>query len=155
MTTDQCVAMFSAAISFLGLLLVAIQLRGSNRQSKLDSQIRLYDINRKLISLGFSHPQLFEILTDAQGIDPTLERRYLQLWLNQLSLVHSFEGSGVLQEEYQKSLYAELREMLAMCNVRRQWQKFGKSYPASFQKSVNDILGEAGPGSANFDTAKN
>jgi len=70
MTTDQYVAVFSAAISFFGLLLVVIQLRDSNEQRKLESQIRLYDITRELISLGFSNPQLFEVLKDSENVDP-------------------------------------------------------------------------------------
>ena len=69
MTTDQYVAMFSAAVSFLGLLLVVLQLREGTEQRKLESQIHIYDINRKLISLGFSHPELFDVLKDGKGID--------------------------------------------------------------------------------------
>lgn len=144
MTTDQYVAAFSAAMSFFGFLVVAFQLRDNTAQRKLESQIRLYDINRELISLGFSHPQLFEVLKDAEGVDATVERRYLQLWLNQLSLIHAFKGRGVFGTEYQKSCEADLRDMMSMSNMQRQWRGHGEYYPASFQKSVNDILRETG-----------
>jgi hypothetical protein len=142
MTIDQGIAVFSAAISFVGLAIVILQLREGNAQRKLESQIHLYDINRKLISLGFSHPQLFEVLKDAAGVDLVIERRYLQLWFNQLSLIHSFEGNGVFQREVQESFDVDLRDMLTMANMRRHWQTFGKYYPDSFQEAVNDILNE-------------
>ena len=51
-------------LTFAGLVFVAWQMRDANKQSKLESQIRLYDINRELISLGFSKPELFEVLKD-------------------------------------------------------------------------------------------
>ena len=144
MTIDQWVATFSASVSFAGLLMVALQLREGNRQRQLESQIQLYDINRELISMGFSHPQLFRILEDAEGVNPTLERRYLQLWLNQLALIQSFQASGGFRKDVEASFDADLRDMVMMSNMRRQWERFGKYYPASFQRMVNDILDEAG-----------
>jgi hypothetical protein len=144
MTIDQWVGSFSAVISFAGLLLVAVQLRDSNRQRQLESQIRLYDINRELVSMGFSHPHLFGILEDAEGINPTLERRYLQLWLNQLALIKSFQESGGFRKDVGASFNADLRDMVVMSNMRRQWERFGKYYPTSFQRMVNEILDKAG-----------
>jgi len=144
MNIDQWVAVFSASVSFVGLLMVAVQLRDGNRQRQLESQIQLYDINRELISMGFSHPPLFRILEDGEGINPTLERRYLQLWLNQLALIQSFQASGGFRKDVEASFDADLREMVVMANMRLQWKRFGKYYPASFQRMVNDILDEAG-----------
>lgn len=155
MTTDQFVAIFSVSISFFGLLLVVIQLHGSNQQRKLESQIHLYDLNRELLSLGFSNPQLFEVLTDAKGVNPTLEQRYLQLWLNLYSLVHAFGKSGVFHGDVEESFDVDFRDVLSMANMRRHWQRFGKYYPASFQKSVNDILDEAGFDRTETGAAKN
>jgi hypothetical protein len=131
-------------LTFVGLLFVTWQIREANKQSKLESQIRLYDINRELISLGFSKPELFEVLKDESKADPTLERWYLQLWLNQLSLFHSLKSAGVLESDYQESVEHDMRDMFGMPNMRRHWQTYGKYYPASFQESVNNILHEAG-----------
>jgi hypothetical protein len=131
-------------LTFAGLVFVALQMRESTQQLKRQSQIHIYDINRDLISLGFSHPKLFEILKDAPDADHTLERRYLQLWLNQLYLIDSFKKSGAVTKDFRESTARDLRDMMLMKNMRRQWQQFGKYYPASFQESVNDILKEAG-----------
>jgi hypothetical protein len=81
---DHFVSVFSALLSFVGLILVVIQFRRATTQREAESLVKLADINRELLSLGFDHPQLFPILEDSPKVDPVLERRYLQLWLNQL-----------------------------------------------------------------------
>ena len=131
-------------LTFAGLLFVAWQMRDANQQRKLETQIKLYDINRELISLGFSLPEMFRVLEDAKGIDSTIERRCLQLWLNQLALIDSFKRSGAFERDVQDSFEADLRGMMSMQNLRRHWKEFGKIYPVSFQKSVAKILHDTG-----------
>jgi hypothetical protein len=143
MTIDQWLSASLDVISLLGFVVVIIQLRDSNLQTKLGSQIRIYDINRELISLGFSKPELFSILKDAD-VDPTIERRYLQLRLNQLCLVYSFKRSGTFAKEDQEGFETDLRDMMKMKNMRRHWGEFEKYYPASFRRFVNDLLRYAG-----------
>ena len=53
MTLDHWVSLFSASISFIGLLFVAVQIRDSTRQRKSDSLVKILDTNRELIVLGF------------------------------------------------------------------------------------------------------
>jgi len=144
MTLDQCISVVSALIALVGLLFVAKQLYDANSQAKLSSQIQLYDITRELLSLGFSNPELFEVLTDKKGVNPVLEQRYLQMWLNQLSLIYSFERRGAFEADVQESFDRDLRDIFGMSNMRRHWQKFGKYYPASFQAYVNAIIAETG-----------
>ncbi len=127
-----------------GLVVVAKQQHDGNRDRRLNSQIQLYNINRELISQGFSHPQLFDILVDKAKVDPVLERRYLQLWLNQLSLLHSFKIQGVMQKEVAESFDADLHDIMGMSNMQRHWDHYAKYYPASFQASVNQLLHKAG-----------
>jgi len=145
MSLDHWVAVFSASVSFVGLLLVALQLRDSTRQRELDSLVEVYDINRQLLSLGFSHPQLFTILDDAKNVDPVWERYYLQMWLNQLSLVHTYLQRSVVGGELRESLNRDLADFMIQQNMRRHWQKYGKAYPVSFQKLANDLIKDNEP----------
>jgi len=145
MSLDHYVALFSALISFAGLLLVVLQLRDSNRQRESESLVELYDINRQLLSLGFSHPVLFQILEDKKATDPLWEKRYLQMWLNQLSLSHAYLQRSVVQPELKASLERNLIDFMTMENMRRQWQQYGSFYPASFQDCVNEILKKVEP----------
>ncbi len=140
MSFDQIVSLSSATISFVGLLLVAWQLRDGNRQQELASLVEIYDINRELISLGFSHPQLFAILRDTKDADLIWERRYLQMWLNQLSLIHSYLRRSVYDAELKECLERSIADFMMMENMRGHWEKYYQFYPVSFQKSVNDCL---------------
>jgi hypothetical protein len=140
MTFDHLVSLFSATISFAGLIFVALQLRDSTRQRRSDSLVKILDINRELISLGFSHPQLFGILADEANANPLWTQRYLQLWLNQFSLVHSYLEHSMLGGEVRGNLLRDISEFMLNANVRKHWEKFGHLYPASFQAYINDIL---------------
>ena len=145
MSLDHWVSLFSAAISFVGLLFVAVQIRDSTRQRESDSLVKIYDINRELLSLGFSHPQLFAILNDSDHADPIWERRYLQMWLNQLSLIHTYVKRAAIRGELKDSLEQNVRDFMTMKNMRRQWHERGTAYPASFQKLVNDMIAKHEP----------
>jgi hypothetical protein len=140
MGSDQLIAIFSACIGFFGLLLVVIQIRHSVRQRSLESLYQVYDINRELLSLGFSHPDLFKVLLDEGNVDPQWERRYLQLWLNQLSLIHTFLRHGGFDEEFQECLKREISDFMGLRNMRCHWETRGPFYPASFQKLVDGII---------------
>lgn len=130
-------------LAFFGLLVVGWQLRDGNRQKKVESQIRLQDINRELISLGFDHPELFEVLKDGGKADPTLTRRYLQLWLNQLSLFFALKTAGTLQRDFEESCEQDFRDMFDLPSMRSHWNTYGKYYTAPFRKAVEAIRNEA------------
>ena len=140
MPFDHIVSLVSASMSFIGLIFVAVQLRSSNRQRELESIVKLYDINRQLITLGFSHPALLEVLEDKEITHSLSAKRYLQLWPNQLSLSHSFLKRSVAEPELQDELRRNLVDFMGMKNMQKHWQHYGSFYPTSFQVYVNDIL---------------
>lgn len=147
MSIDQHIALFSAMIALLtfvvgcaGLATVIIQLRDAARQREADSMVKLFDINRELLSLGFSHHGLFKVLEDQPTADGLSEKRYLQLWLNQLSLMHSYAQQAINQPELKESLDRNLIDFFTMKNMRHHWNEFGRFYPASFQRRVTEII---------------
>jgi hypothetical protein len=145
LTLDQSIAVFSAAVSFLGLFFVGIQMRESRKQRETESLIQVLDVNRQLVILGFSHPQLFKILEGDKTVEPLLERYYLQLWLNQFSLIHSYFRNSFLKGERKENLERDLSDVMLMPNMQKHWHQFGKFYPASFQNYINGILKESEP----------
>jgi hypothetical protein len=140
MTFDHLVSLVSACTSLAGLIFVAVQLRDSNRQRESEAIVKLYDVNRQLIALAFSHRSFLKILEDQPVADPLLEKRYLQLWLNQLSLIHTFLKHAVVENELKDELHRNLVDFLSMENMRKHWKHYGSFYPDSFQKRVNQIL---------------
>ncbi len=131
---------FSNAVSLAGLLIVIWQLRLNYRQRQVQSIVQIYDVNRQLLTLGFSHPELFKIMADDENADPVLERRYLQLWLNQFAQIHSYMYESISKRELRDSLTRDIAEFFTMENMRRHWRHHGSFYPESFQKFVNDII---------------
>lgn len=145
MSLDQWIAVFTASIGFAGLLAVALQIRASTIQGRLDTLCKSLDVNRQLLSLGFSHPRLFDILNDTPNVDPEWEKRYLQLWLNHLSLVHAFLKNGGFDPEFQDSLMKDIGYLLANQNMQRHWPRHAQYYPPSFQKLLNGMLSDMKP----------
>lgn len=141
MPFDQIVSLSSAVISFIGLLLVAWQLRDGNKQRKVESLLQIYGINREIITLGFSNPELFQILHGKKA-DPILERHYLQLWFNQFALIHSFYGRKFFPPEMQESLEQDIHDFLTQENMRRYWLHQRIYYPESFQVFIDRLAGE-------------
>lgn len=119
MSFDRLVSLISAITAFAGLLAVAYQIREGTRQRTSDSLVKILDNNRELITLGFSHPQLFEILAGDKNADPIWTQRYLQLWLNQFSLVFSFLERSILRGEATDNLERDLTEFMKMPKMRK------------------------------------
>jgi hypothetical protein len=142
MMMDQWLGMFSALVSFTGLIAVAIQMRAATKQRRFEAMDQIYDINRQLLSLGFSHPQLFGVLADAKPADPVSEKHYLQMWLNQLALIHSHLKHGGFDAEFQDSLERDIGYFMELGNMQRHWKAFSEFYPKSFRTLVNGILEE-------------
>jgi hypothetical protein len=140
MTLDQSIALFAACATFGSLIFVGLQLRDATRQRASDSLVKILDINRELITLGFSHPQLFEILADAKNTHPAWTQRYLQLFLNQFSLVFFYLKHSVSPKEVIVNWELDVADSMTKSNMRKHWQEFGRLYPASFQAYVNAIL---------------
>lgn len=126
-------------VSAISLSLVLVQLHDTIAQRKIDANIRISDINRELVTLGFSHPVLFDILR-GETTDPVLERRYLQLWFNQFLLIYTYQARGLFGAEHRKSLGRDIRDFLKFQNVQRHWREFRQYYPSSFQQFVGSLL---------------
>jgi hypothetical protein len=145
MPPDQYIPLISAIIAFAGLVLVVLQLRDNAKQQTVNSLVGILDTNRKLISMGFSHTGLFGVLRDEKTVAPEWERYYLQLWLNQFSLLHTYFKNAIFRGEQKENLERELASFLAMKNMQHHWREYGAFYPDSFQKYVNDILKKIEP----------
>ncbi len=107
---------------------------------ELQSFIDIYGDNREIIGLGFHDPELFKILNDAKGTEPEKERRYLQIWLNQIIVIdarlRASQDESVITAELKDGLKREIADFFAMENMREHWRKRGSFYPASFQKFI-------------------
>lgn len=129
----------SSLISFAGLVFVGVQLMRDAKNREIQSVIEIYDINRDLITLGFSQPELFKVLKGADIQDAELQQRYLQLWINQMAPINVFLKQAAIKGELKESLLTDQAEFFELPNVKKHWGSFGKFYPKSFQKTVADL----------------
>jgi hypothetical protein len=160
MSLDQAIAVFSliiafmsAVISFSGVRILVKQLRDTTQKQEMDSEFAVYDNNRQLLSLGFFHPQLFDVLEDSTHVDPHSERYYVQLWLNQFAQIHAYHQRAIIRGELKESFDRDLADFISMENAQKHWKKYGKFYRRSFQDYVNAIVKKIEPpAAAHLDT---
>lgn len=145
MSPEANAAIVSAIIAFAGLLAVAKQMRDANRQREADALVKIYDINRELLTLGFSHPQLFSILNGAADVDPQQVRHYLQLWLNQMSLIHLYLKRSVFDRDLKESLERDIAYFMELKSMQEYWRQYRAFYPTSFQVLVDGIMKKGEP----------
>lgn len=134
------IPLISATISFVGLLAVFVQLRRGTKQRESQSLVQILDINRQLLTLGFSNPDLIRVLHDATDVDPMREEHYLQLWFNQMWLIHLFLGQSTFNKEIKEPLLCAMEEMTTLANFRRLWQRKRMFYSASFREFVDAFI---------------
>ena len=139
--------------TLIGLLAVAWQIREARLQRQAASLVEIYDINRELLILGFSNAELFAIL-NGKSADPETERRYLQLWLNQLSLIHVYLRRSAVDADLADSLKREVTDFMEQPNMQKHWKLYGALYPDSFQRMVETIVNPAASPQAQLHTAK-
>ena len=145
MTLEQWVSVFGTVIGFCGLLFVGLQFRQGNRQRESDSMVKLYDINRELLTLSFHFPQLLDLLEDKDIPDRRMQKRYLQMLLNQMEQFFSFSRNAMRDKELKESVERNLVDFLSMRTMQEHWKESGSFYTASFQRHVNAILNKKEP----------
>ena len=126
-------------VSGCSLLLVGIQVKLLRNQLRLDALIRLKDINRELLVLGFTHPELFEVL-NGNAIDPEKEKRYLQLWLNQIDVIWHGLKSNLFTKDYEAGLRRDISDMFQLESMRKHWNIASVYYSRGFVKYINRII---------------
>lgn len=132
-------AAVALAVSCHSFMMGIVQLKELLKQRKLDWVTRIFDVNRQLITLGFSQPELFDILHDVPGADPRREQHYLQLWLNHAVQIFHTKERGFLEPELAASLEADFRDLLQQENMQRHWRLYRRFYSASFQTYVDTL----------------
>lgn len=142
MLDQTLVSLFQTGVSFTGLMMVFVQLRRGTKQRETQSLIEIFNINRHLLTLGFSNPDLFTVLRDGDGVDPAREEHYLQLWSNQMWLIHTFLVQSALTGEIKESLLHSISHFAGHSNFRRYWRENCGFYPTSFRELVAAFIKE-------------
>lgn len=150
----EWIAVVSAAVSLVSLAIVIIELRLGRKQSKTAALIRIYDINRELLAMGLEKPELLQAIGDESSGEEALERRYLQLWINQIALIHSMKERGLFDADQWDSLSRDISYFTENPKVRLMWPNIRRFYTSSFQRFMETKFSESQHAVAAEDSAE-
>lgn len=136
---ELVVAYTGQIITFCTVLFLYVQVRLFSRQLKLESLIRLKENNREILALGFDHPELFNVL-NGNEVDPEFEKRYLQLWLNQMDIVWHAQHTGLLFKQDAQALRKDTVDFFMLPSMQKHWILVRGYYPKGFQVYIDDII---------------
>lgn len=132
---SEWVAVVSVVIAVASL---AVHLRLNLKQSRANALIQIYANNRDLLSMGFDHPQLLKVLSNGQEED--FSRRYLQMWVNHMSLLFQLQKQGSLTREQWQAFELDIRDLMQIPAMETHWQPRGEFYPADFRNFIDGVL---------------
>jgi hypothetical protein len=141
MSLDQWVAIATIAtpvVAFFGLFQVARQLMDGTDQRRMESVLQIYGVNREIISLGFTTPELLQILHGKKA-NPLVERHYIQLWFNQFLLIYNFRNRKFFPVDIRESLERDIHYFMEESNAQRFWQQNRIYYPEAFQNYIDRL----------------
>lgn len=142
MEISEYMAIISTVISVVSLTVVFIELHGNRKQNETSAIIQIYDINRQLVSLGFSHPELFEVTRGQHPQSTETQRRYIQLWLNQMELCYQMNKRGLFQSSQWESMKLDIEDFMGIDRVQAHWKSFGQFYPEPFRHFIDELIPE-------------
>lgn len=136
MAQSDFIAVAALIVSVISFFL---QFRHTTEQRQIDAEMRVKETNRELITLGFSHPELFKVMDD-QPASPRLERAYLQLWLNFYEQIFLDRRRGLFSREFFDGLQRDMQEIFSQRNMQRHWHAHKIYYQTPFQTFGNSLL---------------
>ncbi len=137
-------AALALIVSLFLMFLTARQVSLLSRQLRLDSQIKISDANRQIISLGFDKPELWKIVDDSREIldakKAEQRKRYLQLWFNHIQIVWKANDLGLFDQDEWRASRADIADFLTIRALRTHWSEVKRFYSKPFQKFIDSII---------------
>lgn len=103
---------------------------------------KIYDINRELIKIGFEEPVLFSVLREEAVDDIEAERKtkYIQLWINHLSVIWESYDNGFIREEQWISIKRDIIYTMALDSMQEHWRNVKAVYPDGFTQLIEQSI---------------
>ncbi|GHC12029.1 DUF6082 family protein [Cerasicoccus arenae] len=123
-----------------GFFVLVWELRRGVRQMRFQAVLEIYKTNRELIQLALDDPDLMAVLEGREEVDSTKERRYLQMWLNQMTMVYLGWRNRFLPRSSWEGLRRDIQESSQSPNVRKLWNQLSPYYDEEFQKFMTEMI---------------
>ncbi|KAF0095638.1 MAG: hypothetical protein E1N59_1133 [Puniceicoccaceae bacterium 5H] len=127
---------------------VFLQLRYLVRQMRFDAFLEIQEATRELIQLGFDHPDLLAVLEQSKTRRKARERKYAQLWLNQLNLAFAAYRQKHVPRDLWRSFETNIRAFVQADLLRSHWPSLKPFYPSAFQAFLDKAVAEGATNSS-------
>ncbi len=131
---------FALAIALASALFARSQVRLYSRQLKLGVIVEMIAMNRALVSLGFSDPDLFDALDGQRIASPARARRYMQLWLNQAAFMYQALRMETLDDTFWPAVQKDIELLVSNPNMQEHWRAVCQYYDPAFRSVVEEAI---------------
>lgn len=135
------ISAFALLVSLISTSVLFFLMRTTSRQTSLDAYCRINDINRTLITIGFEDRELLDLLDGHQINDHQKAQRYLQLWLNQIAIIHASRKLCLIDNNLWNSMFCDASEFFELPIMRDHWSQVRQYYDPELQ-SLLDRMSE-------------
>lgn len=129
---SEWIAVVSVILAFASF---AVQLAITRRQSRAEALIKVCESNRELLTLGISQPRLLTLI-GSDDEETEIQRRYCQLWLNQVELMYRLHRPLSFSTEYWQGTLRDMRGFMQIPVMKAHWESNQQHYSDDFQRFV-------------------
>lgn len=129
-------------VSLATLIVLLWQIGMLLRQLRFNAVLQIYDINRDLIGRALGDADLRNLLEGEAIADVSKEKRYYQLWINQIQLIYLGWRSHFLPRSSWIGLRKDIGDFAALPRFDSHWTKMAQYYPEEFRKFVEETKGK-------------
>lgn len=140
---EYTISLLALAVSLSTLWYLIVQVRAYTKQLKLDSLIKISEINREILSLGFSDSELFDILENDATENTKKAKRYYQLWLNQIDIIWHAQKYDLFDADDNESIRTDIADLFMLGGMRSHWDSVSKYYSKGLCKYIDGILSDS------------
>ena len=119
---------------------VAFQAHVYLRQTRFATLSNILEVNRALLLAGFEHPELFDVLEGKTTTDGRKQKRYFQLWLNQVHLLWLAHGENIIGAEQWTGHCKDIQDLVSMGSFREHWAAVRIYYSGPFQRFIDSLV---------------
>ena len=136
----QAISLLAFGLSLISVLYVYVQVKAQRRQQQMDFHVRLVEINRELLNMGFAYPELLAVLRGEEIDDKDKQTRFIQMWINQSLVMWLGKEHGIIGEDVWYSLRRDIATFVNRPPMKAHWLQFAPYYIPGFANFMNGLV---------------
>jgi hypothetical protein len=137
-----CVSIAALAVSVMSALYVYVQVKAYLRQQEMDFHVKLNEINKDLLKMGFEYPELLALLRGEEISDKDKQVRFIQMWVNQSLVMWMGKEHGIIDDGTWYSLRRDIATFINLPPMKAHWREVSAYYIPAFASFMNGLVRE-------------